>query len=86
MEAHLTWSGLTAGLVFFLLSLSSLSSLDITLLDNYSWASIVNIGSVCVLLRKFHLTLWREDMTDVAALDLPETWRLSPAFANVQVR
>ena len=85
MEAHLTWSGLTAGLELFLLSLSSLSSLDITILDNYSWASIVNIGAVCVLLSKFHLTLWREDMTDVSALDLSETWRLSPAFANVQV-
>ena len=85
MEAHVTWSGLTAGLELFVLSLSSLSSLDITILDNYSWASIVNIGAVCVLLNKFHLTLWREDMTDVSALDLPDTWRLSPAFASVQV-
>ena len=85
VEAHVTWSGLTAGLELFVLSLSSLTSLDITMLDNYSWASIVNIGSVCVLLTKFHLTLWREDMTDVAALDLPDTWRLSPTFANVQV-
>ena len=78
----MTWSGLTAGLELLAISLSSLTCLDITLLDNYSWASIVNIGAVCVSLSKFHLTLWREDMTDVSALDLT----LSPTFSNVQVQ
>ena len=76
---------MTAGLELLVTSLTSLSILDITLLDNYSWASIVNIGTVCVSLTKFHLQLWREDMTDVSALDLPEDWRLSPTFSNVQV-
>ena len=69
VEAHVTWSGLTAGLELFVLSLCSLTSLDITILDNYSWASIVNIGAVCVLLSKFHLTLWREEEEDANQID-----------------
>ena len=45
LEVHLTWSGLTAGLEMLASSWSSsLTSLDITLLDNYSWASFVNMG------------------------------------------
>ena len=85
VEVHVTWTGVTAGLELLVNSLTSLTSLDITLLDNYSWTSILNIGTVCSSLTKFHLQLWREDMTDVAALNLPDQWRLSPAFSNVQV-
>ena len=47
LEVHLTWSGLTAGLEMLTSSWShSLTALDITLLDNYSWSAIVNIGEV----------------------------------------
>ena len=63
----------------------SLTSLDITLLDNYSWSSIVNIGRLCSSLVKFHLTLWSEEMRDVAALDLPDNWRQYPTFYNLEV-
>ena len=85
VEVHVTWTGVTAGLELLVSSLTSLTCLDITLLDNYSWTSILNIGTVCTSLTKFHLQLWREDMTDVAALNLSAQWRLRPAFSNVQV-
>ena len=43
--AHITWSGLTAGFEMFVGRVGqNLSSIEITLLDNYSWASIVSIG------------------------------------------
>ena len=45
LEVHMTWSGLTAGLSLLTSSWSSsLTSLIITFLDNYSWSAIVNIG------------------------------------------
>jgi len=90
LDCHVTWTGATAGLEMLVTCQNwsqSLTCLSITFLDNYSWASVVNIGRVCGNLVKFHLTLWREDMTDVSSLkpasdssnhiDLPQ-------FANVQ--
>ena len=47
VEVHVTWTGVTAGLELLVSSLTSLTCLVITLLDNYSWTSIVNIGTVC---------------------------------------
>ena len=45
IEAHITWSGLTAGFEMFVGRVGqNLSSIEMTLLDNYSWASIVSIG------------------------------------------
>ena len=45
-------------------------------------------GRVCSNLIKFHLTLWREDMTDVRSLkpasDTDSSSDITP-FANVQV-
>lgn len=79
----------------------SLTCLEVTFLDSYSWQSVVNIGKlfvlsrkyqklyilgrICLSLTKFHLTLWREDMTDVSSLDLPDNWKLNPLFLNVEV-
>jgi hypothetical protein len=82
IEAHLTWSGLTAGFELYCESLGSrLATLDLTLLDHFSWHSIAAIGRFCPGLTRLHLTLWREDMTDLAALQLPP----GPApFAGLQ--
>ena len=100
----MTWTLPTAGLELCVTSTGwsqTLSSMELTLLDNYSWQSIVNIGKtfvpsrkceklyisgrICLSLTKFHLTLWREDMTDVSSLDLPDNWKLNPLFLNVKV-
>ena len=84
LEAHLTWSGLTAGFELFCeQQAKSLTSIELTLLDNFSWHSIVLIGSACPHLSKFHLGLWREDLTDVAALQLSDNWKDKPVFANL---
>ena len=84
LEAHITWSGLTAGFELFCEQFAnSLTSIELTLLDNFSWHSIALVGNSCPLLTKFHLCLWREDLTDLAALQLSENWREKPAFANL---
>ena len=41
------------------------------------------VGKVCDQLTKFHLTLWREDVTEVSALDLGEDWRQCPSFLSL---
>ena len=51
----MTWTLPTAGLELCVTSASwsqTLSSLELTLLDNYSWQSIVNIGKTFVSSRK----------------------------------
>jgi len=71
VEAHITWSGLTAGFDIFVGKVGqNLTSLEMTLLDNYSWTTVVTVGLCCPLLNKLHLTLWREDLIDTEALDL----------------
>jgi len=55
LDAHLTWSLPTAGLEMCVTSpgwSGSLTSLDVTCLDNYSWQSIVNIGRICLCFDK----------------------------------
>merc|ERR1712126_754920 len=84
LEVHLTWSGLTAGFELYCERIgNTLTSLDITMLDNYSWSSILTIGCACPHLTKLHLTLWREDMADVAVLNLPHI-KDRNVFSNVE--
>ena len=86
LEAHLTWSGLTAGLELYCESLSSsLTSLELTLLDCFSWRSVVGIGSCCPGLERLHLTLWREDWTDLGAIAVSQGGTERRAFARLQV-
>ena len=45
VEAHITWSGLTAGFDIFVGKVGqNLTSLEMTLLDNYSWTTVVTVG------------------------------------------
>ena len=46
IEAHITWSGFTAGLDFWSLKLGpNLTKVELTLLDNYSWSTVLTMGN-----------------------------------------
>ena len=52
IEAHITWSGFTAGFEMFVGNIGeNLNILEMTLLDNFSWTSIVNIGKLMTYFR-----------------------------------
>ena len=57
---------------------------NILIFLNRLCSDFVSSGKVCENLKTFHISLWREDMTDVSSLELPVGWKQSPAFLNVE--